>query len=194
MKAGFFAFLKKLKVLGQIYLWDDLGVLLHQEPTLKHDKDIDNYNQHGDDQRSTSKHDDQLYGDNDLGPSPEGLWHAALCRETAENESNSQSRHQDRDYGDNYNMKLGKFMEFKVEKEIENIKHKVTKDGKTQIITSCIKLQQLNQGNLLNLLQFLEQEKKVSHLNPQGNFVNHLNDLNQRKAFFHLINVVAGNQ
>ena len=48
--------------------------------------------------------DDQLYDDNDLGPSPEGPWHAALCRETAENETNC---HQDLDYGGNCQMKLG---------------------------------------------------------------------------------------
>ena len=60
----------------------------------------------------------QLYSENDLGLSPEGPWHAALFRETAKNELNSQNCHQDRDYGDNGQMKLGKFMEFKVEKEI----------------------------------------------------------------------------
>ena len=71
--------------------------------------------------------DDQIDNANDLGLSPEGPWHAALCQGTAENETNFQNCHQDRDYGGNGQMKLGHFMEFKVEKESE---HKVTKDRK----------------------------------------------------------------
>ena len=60
--------------------------------------------------------DDQIDNANDVGLSPEGPWHAALCQGTAENETNFQNCHQDRDYGGNGQMKLGHFMEFKSNK------------------------------------------------------------------------------